>query len=125
MSGSEQVDGAGLVRTAMTVLYKRALKDPLLRPYFERITVEDLRHDQRAFMSSVLGGEEVLVGGSLAGMGLTDEAYDAIVEHVRLTLFDLGLSRDDVSTVGKVLEDLRPTIVPQPVLSGREGPAGP
>ena len=113
----------GLVRAAVSVLFSRVMNDPLLRPIFEQVDVEEIRNDQRAFMSMVLGGPDVLVGGTLARLDISDEAYDAIADHVRLTLYDIGLGTDAVADVERALEDLRPSIVTP--LSAASAPPGP
>ena len=122
MSAYEEIGGAGSIKAAVAVFYQRVLDDPDLRGYFANTDLDRLRAHQRAFLSEALGGPHLFAGRSLdqahAGLDVTDGAFDALVEHLVMTLHDLGLPEPSIRDVRAALEPLRSQVVsvqPAPV----------
>lgn len=115
MSLYEQVGGNDAVKAAVTVFYNRVLADDALATWFEGIDISRLRAHQRAFLAAALGGPELFTGRDLAsahaGMAITNDAFDAIIEHLAVTLGDLGASADIVAEVRVKLEAMRGSVV--------------
>lgn len=115
MSLYEQLGGNAGVKTAVSVFYSRVLDDNDLSTWFEGVDLTRLRSHQRAFLSAALGGPDLFAGRDLAaaheGLAITNEAYDAIVEHLASTLHDLGTPDTIVSGVRTRLEALRDQVV--------------
>ena len=111
----EQVGGQAAVKTAVTVFYNRVTDDASLAQWFEGVDLSRLRAHQRAFLSAALDGPPVFAGRDLgeahAGMAITDEAFDSIVEHLAVTLDDLGVEPAIIAQVAERLEGLRGEIV--------------
>ncbi|MFC6356011.1 group I truncated hemoglobin [Luethyella okanaganae] len=118
----EKVGGATAVRTAVTVFYERVLKDDTLSAWFEGVDLDRLAMHQRAFITAALGGPAQYGGRSLrvahAGLGVTDAAFDALAEHLAVTLLALGASLDVVEEVRSRLNALRGEIVEAPTQTG-------
>lgn len=118
MSLYEQVGGPSGVKSAVSVFYSRVLADDDLAKWFEGVDLNRLRSHQRAFLSAALGGPELFAGRDLAaahgGMEITDDAFDAIVEHLAMTLHDLDASDTVVASVRQRLEALRDQVVGVP-----------
>jgi len=115
MSLYDQVGGNTGVKAAVTVFYNRVLADETLAHWFEGIDISRLRAHQRAFLAAALGGPELFAGRDIAtahaGMEITDEAFDTIIQHLASTLHDLGAGDELVDEVRVRLEALRPDVV--------------
>ncbi len=115
MSVYDEIGGAPAVKAAVTVFYDRVTADPELAQWFEGVDLRRLKAHQRAFLASALGGPELFSGRGLdaahADLRITPEAFDAVVEHLAVTLHDLGASDDIVGRVRVRLEGLRGDIV--------------
>lgn len=109
MSIYDDIGGAAAISVAVTVFYNRVTADPDLEPWFSGIDLDRLKGHQRAFLTAALGGPDVFSGRSMqsahAGLGITIEAFDRVLEHLAYTLFDLGLGRDQVAAI---VDGLRP-----------------
>ncbi len=111
----DQVGGADAVRTAVAVFYKRVVEDPSLSAWFDGVDLTRLKAHQRAFLGAALGGPDVFTGrdglAAHAGLGITDEAFDTVVDHLATALADLDVAPSAIELVASRLEDLRPQIV--------------
>lgn len=115
------------LRTAIDVFYRRVLDDPVTSPYFEGVDLARLSAHQRAFLAMALGGPDVYTGRHLAsahdGLGIDDEAYDVLVEHLLSTLRDFDAPPDLLSRLVDRIEELR-TLVVTPVAAPSRAPDG-
>jgi len=114
----EEIGGAGLLRTAVTLFYRRVVADPLLAPWFAGVDLPRLRAHQQAFLAAALGGPDLFTGRDIgqahAGLGITDGAFDQLVFQLATTLRDLGVEPTLVASVCRRLEPLRCAIVGHP-----------
>ena len=96
---------------AVDAFYRRVLRDPRLRPYFEGIDLERLKRHQHAFLAMAVGGVHGYLGRNLAAaharMDITDEAFDRVMDHLVATLEDLGMDRATIRDIGGRLLPLR------------------
>lgn len=110
----EGLGDAGLT-TVVSVFYDRVVADPELAPYFEGVDLERLRSHQRAFLIGALGGPDMFTGRPLesahAGLGITDAAFDRVVDHLAATLGDLGGDPVYVAAVRDRVDGLRSRVV--------------
>lgn len=122
MSAYDAIGGAGAVKAAVTVFYQRVLDDPDLRSWFDGIDLARLKAHQRAFLSHALGGPELFAGRPLAeahaGLAITDDAFDAVAEHLVMTLHDLGAGAEQIEQVRVALEARRGAVVDGDVSAG-------
>jgi hemoglobin len=111
----DEIGGATGVATAVDDFYARVLRDPEVGHYFDGIAMPRQIMHLRAFLAAALGGPELFSGRGLdaahADLRITPEAFDAVVEHLAVTLHDLGTSDDIVRRVRVRLEGLRGDIV--------------
>ncbi|MGV3731998.1 MAG: truncated hemoglobin [Microcella sp.] len=109
MSLYDDIGGAAAVTVAVTVFYTRVTDDPELAPWFGGVDIERLKAHQRAFLTAALGGPDLFTGRTMeaahAGLGITIEAFERVLEHLAYTLFDLGLGYDQVTAI---VDGLRP-----------------
>ena len=115
MSAYDEIGGAGAVKAAVAVFYQRVLDDPDLRAWFDGIDLFRLKAHQRAFLSHALGGPDLFAGRTMAdahaGLAITDGAFDAVVEHLTMTLHDLGVGEDRLAGLRATVEALRAEVV--------------
>lgn len=111
----DEIGGAASVKAAVTVFYDRVLADPTVAPWFEGVDITRLKSHQRAFLAAALGGPELFSGRDLAtahaGRDITDEGFDTIIEHLTVSLHDLGVADDVVEQVRERVEPLRSDVV--------------
>jgi hemoglobin len=111
----EQMGGPDGVRTAVTVFYHRVVADPELGPWFDGVDLDRLKAHQRAFLAAAFGGPQAFSGRPLAdahaGLAVTDDAFDRIVQTLLTSLDDLGVAPDAVTRVAERLEGVRGDIV--------------
>jgi hemoglobin len=105
----DAIGGRPAVDAAVSDFYQRVLADPSLSPYFAGVDVDRLKRHQRAFIGVALGGPAVYAGRDMAtahaGLDITSEAFDAVVQHLAATLTSLGVPD---ATIGEIAEALVP-----------------
>jgi len=95
-----RLGGEPVLALAIERFYARVMVDDRLRVFFDTLDLGPLVRKQIAFMSHVLGGPEVYGGRDLRNahaklvhhLGLSDEHFDAVVDHLHATLAELGVS---------------------------------
>ncbi|UTT61336.1 group I truncated hemoglobin [Microcella humidisoli] len=115
MSLYDDIGGAPAIRLAVSVFYHRVTADESLAPWFDGIDIDRLMAHQRAFLTVALGGPDLFSGRSMsgahAGLAITDDAFDAVTEHLAYALLDVGLAHAQVSDVIAGLQPLRAQVV--------------
>ena len=115
MSIYDEIGGHAAVKAAVEVFYQRVTADPLVSPWFAGVDLERLKGHQRAFIAAALGGPELFAGRDMnvahAGLGITGPAFDAVVEHLALTLRDIGVDGAAIAQITARLEPLKADIV--------------
>jgi hemoglobin len=115
MSIYERIGGAEGVAAAVDTLYGRVLADPVLAPYFAGKDLARLKLHQRAFLAAILRGPAMYAGRSMAAgharLNTSPEAFAAFVNHLLLTLEDMGVDDGIVASVGSRVAALEMDIV--------------
>lgn len=115
MSLYDDIGGAPAVSLAVSVFYHRVTADESLAPWFGSVDMDRLVAHQRAFLTVALGGPDLFTGRTMSaahhGLGITDEAYDAVVEHLAYALLDIGLAHEQVTAVIAGIQPLRAQVV--------------
>ncbi|MBA4248311.1 MAG: group 1 truncated hemoglobin [Microbacterium sp.] len=115
MSMYDEIGGAPAVAVAVSVFAHRVVADPALAHWFDEVDLERLIAHQRSFLTIALDGPDAFTGRSMhtahAGLSITDEAYDAVAEHLAYALIDTGVAREHVALIMPRIEALRPHIV--------------
>ncbi len=106
----DAIGGAAVMEAAVERFYEKVWGDPELSRYFAGVDRDQLKDHQRAFLTMALGGPSLYLGRSLEdahrGRGITDAAFDRIIEHLCATLGSLGVP---AGTVGEIADSLAPT----------------
>lgn len=114
-SDYELVGGGPAVRAVVDSFYQLVLGDPLLAPLFEGVDMPRLKRHQALLVSQVMGGPAEYDGRELhqahAGLEITDEHFDHVVEHLVAALQQAGVPDDVIGRVGAALGGTRSDIV--------------
>lgn len=115
MSLYDDIGGAPAISLAVSVFYHRVVADESLARWFGDVDLDRLVAHQRAFLTVALGGPDLFTGRQMhaahGGLGITDEAFDAVIEHLAYALLDVGLSHEQVTGVIAGIAPLRDDIV--------------
>src|SRR5260370_6893531 len=103
----DEIGGGDAVSAAVKIFYGKVLDDPSLAGYFDRVDMADLQAHQRDFIGAALGGPVSYEGRSMkeahAGLGVTTEAFDAVVGHLGATLTHLRFPPPTTATTPPTL----------------------
>ena len=103
----ERLGGEAAVEAAVVSFYEKIMADDSLAHFFSHLDMDAQIKKQIAFMTMAFGGPNRYSGKDLrtahakivAG-GLHDKHFDAVAEHLRVTLDELGV---DATTTSEVL----------------------
>jgi hemoglobin len=112
----DELGGAPAVAAVVDAFYERLLADPALMGYFAGKDMTRLKAHQRALVTVALGGGSEtytgrLMGPAHAGMGISDGAFDAVLDHLAAVLVEAGAPPTTVAKVLAILEPLRSDVV--------------
>jgi hemoglobin len=119
MSIYDEIGGKAAVAAAVDGFYGRVLHDDLLAPWFAGTDMARQKTHVRAFLAAALGGPTVYAARDMRaahrGLGVTDAAFDRVVEHLVATLTDLDVPAALIAGVGATLAPLRDLVVARAV----------
>jgi hemoglobin len=94
----ERLGGEEAIIAAVDLFYEKLLADARVSHFFEALDVDAQAKKQVTFMAWAFGAPETYKGRDLraahAGLlrrGLSDEHFDAVAQHLRATLEELGI----------------------------------
>jgi hemoglobin len=99
----ERIGGRDAVEAVVSDFYDRVLEDPVLEPYFEDTDMQELYSHQVTFISAVAGGPVEYDGDDMEtaheGMGITEEAFAHVAEHLEAALRENDVADDDINAI--------------------------
>jgi hemoglobin len=111
----ERLGGEAALDAVVDDFYDRVLADEELRPYFEDVSMDELRDHQTQFLSAVTGGPVEWDGQDMdrahAHLDVTSEDFAAVAEHLRATLVALDVPEEERTAVMETVAMLEPSIV--------------
>lgn len=112
----DKYGGVPVVTVIIRDFYKRVLRRPNLRRYFEDVSVEDLIQHQIAFVSMALGKmPHNYVGRSMKeahhGIGVSGASFDLVVELLADVMRDNQVTPEDLITIVANVKSYRKDIV--------------
>lgn len=111
----DKVGGTAALHAAVDMFYDRVLTDAQLSHYFKGINEAELRRHQVLFLAQALGGPKQYDGRDLAvahaGLGITSEDYDLVVDYLVGVLTELNVSLDVLDALSEAVASLKPSIV--------------
>jgi len=112
------IGGRLKIKAAVDSFYERVLADPLLRPFFQGVSMENLRERQSMFVSMLLGGRVVYTGRNIHDaherprqMGITELHFNAFLGHFRAALEDVGVESEKVEDIMSLLFASRDQVI--------------
>lgn len=91
----ERIGGEPAVEAAVDVFYRKVLGDDRISHHFEDVDMNRQRQKQKAFLTFAFGGPAAQTIPSMravhARLRLTEEDFDAVMEHLGATLGELGV----------------------------------
>jgi len=120
----DQMGGEPAVTAVVDDFYQRLLADPELLVYFEGRDLEKLKAHQRALVTVALGGTSEEYTGRMmhpahAGLAITHEAFDKVLDHLAATLTGAGVSAVTTARILAILQPLRTDVVQGPLAAVR------
>ena len=110
----EEMGGELAVKAAVHLFYQKVLGDDRISHFFDDIDMSEQITKQEEFLTMVFGGphhysgKDLRAGHShLIARGLNDEHFDAVVEHLKETLSQLGVKPQAVNQVIDLAESTR------------------
>jgi hemoglobin len=114
-SDYEKIGGGRAVAGVVEEFYELVLSDSSLAPFFHDVDMSRLKRHQVLLISQVLGGPASYDGRDLgrahAGMGISDDNFGRVVDHLVTAMTDAGVTTDIIERVGGVLGAAKADIV--------------
>ena len=112
----DKYGGVPVVTEIVRDFYKRVLRRPNLRRYFEVVDTDVLILHQVAFVSVAMGKmPTTYVGRSMrvahTGLGITANSYDAAVELLCDTMRDAGIEPADIQVIASTINAFKREVV--------------
>jgi hemoglobin len=116
----DEIGGAPAVTAVVDAFYERLVADPDLMPYFAGRDMARLKGHQRALVTVALGGTSEEYNGRMmhpahAGMAITNEAFDSVLDHLLAVLTDVGVPPVTSAKILAILQPLRTDVVQSPL----------
>lgn len=112
----ERLGGEPAVDAAVDVFYRRVLSDDRISRYFDDIEMSRQREKQKAFLSFAFGGPSSYSGGAdlraaHAQLKLTEEDFDAVMEHLGETLAALNVPAELIEEAASIARSVKSDVL--------------
>jgi hemoglobin len=110
----EQLGGAPAVAAAVEIFYRKVLEDYRINRFFDKVDTEKLIAKQKTFFTMAFGGPNYYTGldlrkahEHLVKIGLNDDHFDVVMEHLGATLTELNVPEALLAQVMVIAEGAR------------------
>ena len=114
----QKLGGKPAMEAAVDAFYVKVLADDRVKHFFDNVSMDKQRRKQKEFLSAAFGGPLPWTGKDMrkahAGMGLTEEHFNAIAENLVNTLKDLKISQDIIDQVVAVALTTKDDVLGRP-----------
>jgi len=115
----DRLGGETAVKAVVESFYDKVFADPLLHPFFAKSDLAQQRQRQAMFLSQLMSGRAVKAAEYMRrahrkfvqDMGLNDVHFNAVANHLVVTLKEFGVSEVLIGEVCSALETLRAPIL--------------
>ncbi|MEI8208161.1 MAG: group 1 truncated hemoglobin [Methylococcales bacterium] len=114
----ERIGGAVAVDAAVEVFYRKVLADYRINRFFDGIDMERQLAKQKAFFTLAFGGPNTYTGTDLRSaharlvkMGLGNDHFNAVMEHLGATLKELNVPKELITEVETLAESTRKDVL--------------
>jgi hemoglobin len=99
----ERIGGEKAVERAVVLFYGKVLLDPFLTHFFDSVDMEAQIHKQKEFLTMALGGPHNYTGRHLRKahqhLQIQEEHFHAVIKHLKETLVELNIHKDDLDEI--------------------------
>ncbi len=99
----QKLGGKDAIDAVVDAFYVKVLADARVKHFFDDVSMDKQRRKQKDFLSAAFGGPLPWTGKDMrkahAGMGLTEEHFNAIAENLVNTLKDFKVKQDLIDQV--------------------------
>ncbi len=110
----ERIGGAAAVEAAVDVFYDKVLNDYRINRFFDGIDMSAQAVKQKAFFTLAFGGPNTYTGqdlrsahAGLVKMGLGNDHFNAVMEHLGATLQELNVPAGLIAEAAALAESTR------------------
>ena len=121
MSLYTDLGGEASIDAAVDLFYSKVLADNRINTFFDGVDMDRQKSMQRKFLTYAFGGPNNYNGNGMrkahervAGLGLNDGHFDAVVENLGATLQELGVPADKISEAAAIAETTRDDVLNRP-----------
>jgi hemoglobin len=114
----ERIGGAAAVDAAVDVFYRKVLTDYRINRFFDDIDMEVQTAKQKAFFTMAFGGPNSYTGtdmrnahARLVKMGLNNDHFNVVMEHLGATLNELNVPQDLIAEAAAIAESTRKDVL--------------
>jgi hemoglobin len=119
MSLYEDIGGKAAVDQAVFLFHAKLVADPLLGRFFDHLSQDEYYRKQSWFLTTVLKGETVGADSYMRmthrklvrKQGLTDVHFEAVTNHLRASLEELGLPDHQVAEIVEAANSLKDAVL--------------
>ena len=99
----QKLGGKAAIDAVVDAFYVKVLADDRVKHFFDDVSMDKQRRKQKDFLSAAFGGPLPWTGKDMrkahAGMGLTEEHFNAIAENLVATLKDFKVKQELIDQV--------------------------
>lgn len=110
----ERIGGEPAVNAAVELFYRKVLGDYRINRFFNNADMETQLAKQKAFFTMAFGGPNNYTGkdmrnahAHLVKMGLNEDHFNAVMEHLGATLVELNVPADLIAEAAAIAEGAR------------------
>lgn len=110
----DRIGGAAAVDAAVNVFYDKVLNDYRINRFFDGIDMNAQAVKQKAFFTMAFGGPNTYTGADLrtaharlVKMGLGNDHFDVVMEHLGATLQELNVPAELIGEAAALAESTR------------------
>ena len=110
----QRIGGEAAVNAAVEVFYRKVLNDYRINRFFGNTDMDQQIAKQQAFFTMAFGGPNNYTGqdmrtahSRLVSMGLNEDHFDAVMEHLGATLEELNVAPELIGEAAAIAESTR------------------
>ena len=115
----DRIGGKDAVEAAVSKMYDKILKDPILMPFFKDLDMASQRRSQVGFIIMAFGGPNNYTGSDMTSVhkklveeqGLSDIHFDAVAGHLKEALVELNVPQDLIDESLALVETTRGSVL--------------
>ena len=114
----DRIGGAAAVEAAVDVFYDKVINDYRINRFFDGIDMNAQAVKQKAFFTMAFGGPNTYTGADLrtaharlVKMGLGNDHFDVVMEHLGATLQELNVPAELIGEAAALAESTRNDVI--------------